>query len=96
MSRSTGLDFQICYVCGMRITKRNTAGITPEGKMQPCCKPCHAEVSFCKMWRKKPVKEIRLYLAQLERRIVVITKVMERKLTGLPKAGVWRAKKGGK
>jgi len=95
MSRSTGLDFQICYVCGVKITKRNTAGIKPDGGFQPCCKPCHAEVSFCKIWRKKPVKEIRSYLAQLERRIVVITKVMERKLTGLPKAGVWRAKKGG-
>jgi hypothetical protein len=92
MSRSTGLDFQICYVCGVRINKRNTAGFT-NGKMHPCCKPCHAEVSFCKVWRKKSVKEICLYLASLERRIVVIRKVMERKLTGLPKTGVWRHSK---
>ena len=96
MSRSTGLDFKICYVCGVRINKRNTAGVMPNGNLQPCCKPCHAEVSFCKVWRKKPVKEIRSYLAQLERRIMVLNKVIERKLTGLPKAGAWRAKKGGK
>jgi hypothetical protein len=95
MSRNTGLGFHICYVCGVRITKRNTAGITPEGKTQPCCKPCHAEVSFCKLWRKKSAKEIRSYLAQLERRIAVITKVLQRKLTGSPKVGTWRAKKGG-
>jgi hypothetical protein len=95
MSRNTGLPFTICYVCGIRINKRNTAGVTSSGGLQPCCKPCHAEVSFCKMWRKKSVKEIRLYIAQLERRIVVLAKVMERKLTGLPKAGAWRTKKGG-
>ena len=96
MSRNTGLTFKICYVCGIRINKRNTAGVMPNGNLQPCCKTCHAEVSFCKMWRKKPVKQIRSYIAQLERRIVVLTKVIERKLTGLPKAGIWRAKKGGK
>lgn len=91
MSRSTGLPFKICYVCGVKITKHNTAGIN-NGKPQPCCKPCHAEVSYCKLWRKKSINEIRSGIFVLERRIMVLSKIIQRRLVGFPKAGEWKAK----
>ena len=94
MSRNIGLPFKICYVCGVKITKRNAAGVLTTGALQPCCKPCHAEVSYCKLWRKKSVKEIQAGISVLERRIMVLHKIVQRKLTGLPKVSVWRARKG--
>ena len=96
MSRGTGLPFKICYVCGVKITKRNAAGVMVSGDLQPCCKPCHAEVSYCKLWRKKSVREIQAGVSVLQRRVMVLGKIIQRKLTGLPKAGVWRARKGGR
>lgn len=85
------MPFRICFVCGVRLTKKNVAGIY-NGKFTSYCRPCHAEIAYCKLWRKKPVKIIRHHISDLKRRIVVLGKIIERKETGHPATSKWKAK----
>jgi hypothetical protein len=85
------LPFKICYVCGDRLTKKNVAGIYNK-KFTAYCKKCHAEVSYCKLWRKKPSSKIHQHILDMRRKIEVLSRVIQRKETGSPQTTRWRAK----
>jgi hypothetical protein len=76
MSRRTGVDFKICYVCGERITENNSAGVYKK-KLSPICIPCHAETAFCRWWSKKTTEEIIKKIARLHRNSSILSRMLE-------------------